>query len=253
MSDFETARAVGARLHLEPGTSPTRRHWLTAGLALLGAAPARAESAAAGEPVRPRTPPPGAVKAVQSLLPAGAVVRSITAIEGTGHQYATVVVYDQNPRPPFIYPRIAVLKDRAVVASFNLGKLDQYGDSFIFVDEWHGKPAPSTDVLLAAFRNSGNGAGSLFVGIARVKDEWRLVLLSRGTQGQLKIRNSGRELEIHMATLATSETIWGRHHYTLETFQFDEARGQYRSGRKTPLPGDRDPQSVVRSPLVLNH
>lgn len=106
--------------------------------------------------------------------------------------------------------------------------------------------------LAAAFRSAGDGSGSLFVMLTRLGSQWRIGLIKRVSQGQLRVAARSWKVELLSAISDTeSECTWCPHKYESETFVLDKAGGFVSSGRRV-LREAMQPQKIAPFPLLTD-
>lgn len=103
---------------------------LAAALALCCNLAAAQSSAPLGARVVPKEPVELGKK-LDLLLPVGSVCRMYVRLEAGGDE---IVVYDASPKAPIYNPHIAVIRRGVLIRDFKLAELDEWSDSYVFVD-----------------------------------------------------------------------------------------------------------------------
>lgn len=189
-------------------------------LALLAclAFPVFAQSSTAGPlgvivspPKRLRVPPD-----IQSAIPSKSIVRLIQPTQLTGDG-EIVVIYDLGDQyEPNSH--IAVIKDHARVVDFSLVKLfgDDIGDTYALFQSAQLSLTPSRNGFIAAFRNIGDGAGTLFVLIIGNGRQFAVAWQKGASQAQLQVRPGGT-FQLWDAD-GDGECVWCPQHYKVTSF-----------------------------------
>lgn len=193
------------------------RAWILAPLAIL-AYPGPAQTSSAGPlgvlvspPKRLQVPPD-----IRSTIPAKSVVRLIQPTQLTGDS-EIIVIYDLgDEHEPNAH--IAVIKDHARVADFSLVKLfgGDIGDTFALFQSAQLSLSPSQNGFIAAFRNIGDGAGTLFVLITENGEKFKVAWQKGATQAQFQVHAGGtfQLWDSH----GDGDCIWCPSHYEVTNF-----------------------------------
>ena len=171
------------------------------------------------------TPPHQVVipKGVRSALPPNALVRLFqpTTLAPDGEH---MIVYE---RVRGFEPdsHLAVLKNRRLVADFSLIKLfekEDIGDTYALFSASQFPTPDAGNAFVAAFRNIGNGAGTLFVLVTNTKGRYRVIWQRRTTQGRLNVQQNG-QIQLWDANVG-DDCTWCPHRYERTTFEWKDKR-----------------------------
>ena len=198
--------------------------------------------------------PPTAVqvsKELRAALPKNATVRLVnsTTLAPGGEQ---VLVYETgNKYEP--HSHIAVVKDGKRVDDFALTKLFQrygIGDTYALFQASEVRTVDDRRAFVAAFRNIGDGSGTLFVVLTERDghyDAWKKAT----TQGRLKILRSG-DVEIWEAGDVPDgeiNCVWCSRYYQVQTLKWQN--GRLTKTRQTITRNTLNPSAVAERPIVI--
>lgn len=191
-------------------------------LLLVWTVPSALGQTAAYGPLGVLISPPQKIQLPAELRPAvprRSVVRLIesTQLSVTGE---TIVVYDNgNQYEPRAH--VAVIKDGKRVADFGLVALfakEQVGESYALFKAAQ-IPTVGAQAFATAFRNIGDGAGTLLVLLTAKDGEYKV--WKRGiTQGQVRVRKGG-SIEVWGAE-GDGNCVWCPQHYKVTTFDWKD-------------------------------
>lgn len=216
--------------------------------ATVGAFAQRPPNTPIGDVIRP-SPPVPIGRTLSNVLPQGSVVRALRSVD-CSETRLNIMAYDHKPSPPEFLPHISVLNGRAVVLTVDLPSMDEYAGTYIYVTDMVVPLADRGLVWFGAYRNAGDGAGSLFVALACVENRWSIAMVRRVSQGQLAVSPDARNLQLWSAiSQDDAECTWCPHRYEMEVLRFDGVSGQYERSESRRLSPKRDPRSVVRVPI----
>ncbi len=183
------------------------------------ACPCLAQSSSAG-PLGVIVSPPKSVQVppdLRSAIPAKSVIRMIQPTQFTSGG-ETFVIYERgNQYEPNTH--IAVIKNQTRVADFNLVKLfakDGVGETYALFQSAQLSLGPSRKGFIAAFRNIGDGAGTLFVLITESAGNFAVSWQEGAAQAQFQVRQGGA-FQLWNANEG-DECIWCPHHYDVTNF-----------------------------------
>jgi hypothetical protein len=185
---------------------------------------------------------------LQSAIPKGAVVRLLepTQLSVAGE---TLAVYDRGSKyEP--NPHVAVIKDGKRVADFSLDALfarEGVGDSYELVKAAQ-IPAANFQAFVAAFRNIGDGAGTLLV-LLTAKDGVYKVWKRGVTEGQIKVLKN-RSIEMWGAE-GDGECVWCPQHYKVTTFAWKD--GTLSEIRHYETKHALSPGPISDNPIAIEH
>jgi len=182
---------------------------------------ASAQQASAG-PLGVLIAPPAEITIPDALhyaLATGAVARLLqpTRLTPEGEE---ILVYDTGNRFES-NSHVAVIESGRRVADFSLTKLfesDHVGETYALFSAAQFPTREKANVFLAAFRNIGNGAGTIFVLIAFKGGSYQVGWQRWAQQAQLRVRRDGR-LELWESS-ADGECTWCPQHYEVSTFEW---------------------------------
>lgn len=161
-------------------------------------------------------------KALRSVLPANATVRlvQLTKMALDGEQ---VVVYDMgNQFEP--HSHVAVVKSGQRTANFALTRLFHrggVGESYELFNASQFLSADNKNVFIAAFRNIGDGSGTLFVLLAERDGRYEVEWKERTHQGRFKVLRSGN-IQVLDGT-GGGLCVWCPQQYDVTTFEWKDA------------------------------
>jgi hypothetical protein len=193
------------------------RAWILALSAIL-ACPGPAQTSSAGplgvlvSPPKRLQPPPD----IRSAIPSKSIVRLIqpTQLKSDGE---IVVIYDlaEQYEPN---AHIAVFKDHIQVADFSLVKLfgKDIGGTYALFQSAQLSLSPSRNGFIAAFRNIGDGAGTLFVLITENGGKYVVAWQKGATQAQFQVHPGGtfQFWDSH----GDGDCVWCPSHYEVTNF-----------------------------------
>lgn len=190
--------------------------------------------------------------AARKLLPARAVVRRTVRIGQSSHDVSGIV-YDLAPGPLGFHPHIAIIERGRLAASFNLEKLDEFGDQSMFLDSRPIETSDGSEGFIAAFQAAADGAGNLFAAVIKPiapVAKWQMAFLKRETQARLTILEDGRVLK-SLSADEQGECTWCSHTYIEEIFTLDPRTARYQRTAKIEKPRKMDPFKVTKLVLAL--
>jgi len=148
---------------------------------------------------------------MRSAIPAKAVVRMIQPTQLT-EGGEIVAIYDVGDEyEPNAH--IAVIKNHTRVADFSLVKLfgEDTGDTYALFQSAQLSLSPSRNGFIAAFRNIGDGAGTLFVLITGNAGRFAVAWQKGASEAQLQVRTGG-VFQLWDADEG-DDCVWCPHHY----------------------------------------
>lgn len=199
------------------------------------------------------TPPPQILvsEQIRSALPKKATVRLLERTErtaGTEH----VIVYELGSKfEPDSH--VAVLKGGQLVSDFGLAKLFTVrgtGGRYALFAATQFRTAENKNAFITAFRNIGNGAGTIFVLLIERNGHYSAWKYG-GFQGRFQVRTDGR-IQVWSAGDVPEGKIdctWCRRRYDVSTFEWKDA-SLAKVGHLTKK-GALDPASIANKPIVL--
>jgi hypothetical protein len=156
------------------------------------------------------------------------------------------IIYDLHPRPPDYNPHIAIYENNQIAADFDLKNIDEYAESYVFVDAKQFITPLQETGIAAAFRNAGDGAGSIFVAIAGLKNKWEITFLKRCTQARLTISHDGDILALlSVYDPEDNDCTWCPHRYQKEVYVYNRKAKKYKLSKRMLQPKRMDPTSVL--------
>jgi hypothetical protein len=194
------------------------RAWSLALLASL-ACPSFAQSSSAG-PLGVLVRPPKSVRVPLDLRPAiptKSVVRLIQATQFTSDGENVVIYETGNEYEPNAH--IAVIKNHTRVADFGLVELfakDGVGESYALFQSAQLPLGPSRKGFVAAFRNTGDGARTLFVLITESGGQFRVSWQKWASEAQFQARGGG-VFRLWDAD-EDDDCVWCPHHYEVTNY-----------------------------------
>lgn len=205
-------------LQISRRMSCMNRAWILALLAF-PACSGFAQSSSAG-PLGVLVSPPKSVQAPSDLrqaILAKSVVRLIqpTQLSSDGENF---VIYDcGNEYEPDAH--IAVIKNHARVADFSLVKLfakDGVGSSYALFQSAQVSLGPNRKGFMAAFRNIGDGAGTLFVLVTESGGHFVVAWQEEASEAQFQVRRGGA-FQLWDANEGDN-CVWCLHHYKVTNY-----------------------------------
>lgn len=183
---------------------------ITVMLLVLAGAVLSDQEAPVGMPINPLQPK-NAPEKIKRLIPKRAALRVFSRIDSQH----SLLVYDAEPGTVEPRPHILILKDHTLDAEFDLEKISEYGENYT--------AAAAAPFMLAehpavavAFRNVGDGSGTIFTIFAKLDRDYERVLVRRVSEGQLRLKSEN--LELWSAAIEDNECTWCPHHYRITTF-----------------------------------
>jgi hypothetical protein len=156
---------------------------------------------------------------LRSALPLHSVVRLVegTQLVADGEQ---MVVYERgNQYEP--HSHIAVVKNGQRIADFSLTSLFEKeggGDTYALVRASQFAASDQRNVSLAAFRNIGDGAGTLFVLVRERDGKYEVGWRKGASQARLKVLRNGK-VQL-WASDEGDDCVWCAHHYEVSTLEW---------------------------------
>jgi hypothetical protein len=181
--------------------------------------PGFAQSSAAG-PMGVLVSPPKRLQVpseIRSAIPTKSVVRLIqpTRLTSDGE---TVVIYDRGSQfEP--HAHIAVIKNHRRVADFSLVKLfakQEVGDTYALFQGAQLNLDVNRMGFIAAFRNIGDGAGTIFVLITGSGEQFAVAWQERASEAQFQVR-PGDAFQLWNADEG-DDCVWCPHHYEVTNY-----------------------------------
>jgi hypothetical protein len=191
---------------------------LTLALSVFLASPVFSQSSTAG-PLGVLISPPKKLQvpsSIRSAIPAKAVVRLIQPTQLTSDG-EIVIIYDLGDEyEPNTH--IAVIKNHSRLADFGLVKLfgEAIGDTYALFQSAQLSLSPSRSGFIAAFRNIGDGAGTLFVLITENGGKYVVAWQKGATQAQFQVHPGGtfQFWDSH----GDGDCVWCPSHYEVTNF-----------------------------------
>ncbi len=187
-------------------------------------------------------------KELRAILPPKATVRLVQPTSmGTGGE--AVVVYDTGSQyEP--HAHVAVVKGGQRVADFSLTKLFQredIGDAYELFAATEFAVADGKNLFMTAFRNIGDGAGTIFLLLAERESHYEIAWMDGTTQGRFKLLRSGTMQVWDSAQ--DGVCVWCPHHYDVHSFE-------WKSGRLAKIghfttEHELDPGPISETPIVI--
>jgi hypothetical protein len=196
------------------------------------------------------TPPEGITipDSLHRALPTGAVARLLqpTQLTPEGEE---ILVYDTGHKfEPNSH--VLVIKRGERVADFSLTKIfekDDVGDTYALFSAAQFLTREKSNAFIAAFRNIGSGAGSIFVLVAFKGGSYQVAWQYLAQQAQLKVRRDGR-LQLWESS-ADGECTWCPQHYEVTSFGWKNGTASKigHSSTKQAL----NPEAISATPIVI--
>ena len=186
-------------------------------------------------------------KQLRSALPAAANVRLLesTKMSADGEQ---VVVYETGGEyEPDSH--LAVVKSGVRIADFRLidvFRKDDVGGSYTLFAASQFLSADNQNVFISAYRNIGNGAGTIFLLVAEHDGKYQLVWKSWMTQARFKVLKNGK-VRVWNSEIGDA-CVWCPHQYDINTLEWKDGR-LVRVSRYTTI-GKLNPD-VSDKPIVI--
>lgn len=186
---------------------------------------------------------------LRSAVPEKSTVRLIESVRlSNGDE--TVIIYDRgNQFEP--HAHIAVAKNGKRVADFSLIKLFQkegVGDTYAFFQAVQFTTPDNRSVFIAAFRNIGDGAGTLFVLLTEKDGQYAVAWRKWASQAQLRVRRGEVQL---WASDEGDDCVWCPHHYEVSNFVWKEGGLSKVSHYETKRP--LSPSQFSEKPIIFEH
>lgn len=186
-------------------------------------------------------------KQLRAILPPKSTARLVqpTSMGAGGEE---VVVYDAGDQyEP--HAHVAVVRDGHRVADFSVTKLfgrRHIGDTYELFAATQLALADGKHLFVAAFRNIGNGAGTIFVLLAERKSHYEIAWMEGTIQGRFKLLRTGA---IQVWNAENYECTWCPHHYDVNSFEWKDGRlakvGHFRTQDQL------DPGPISDRPIVI--
>jgi hypothetical protein len=195
--------------------------------------------------------PPDEIKIPDPLrpaLPEGAVARLLqpTRLAPEGEE---MLVYETGSRfEPNSH--IAAINGGKRVADFSLAKLfekDDVGENDALFATAQIVTREKTNAFIAAFRNIGDGARTLFVIVAHRAGQYEVSWQKWSSKAQLKIMRNGR-LQLWDAS-EDGQCVWCAQHYNVHTFDWRDGHLNERSHSTTRR--ILNPGPIADAPIVI--
>jgi len=187
-------------------------------------------------------------KALRSVLPKNATVRlvQLTKMALDGEQ---VVVYDTgNQFEP--HSHVAVVKSGQRAADFALTRLFHRhggGESYELFNASQFLSADNKNVFIVAFRNIGDGAGTLFVLLTERDGRYEVAWKERTTQGRFKVLRSGK-IQVWDSD-GGGLCVWCVQQYDVTTFEWKDGGLSRINHFKTK--DALDPGPIADTPIAI--
>jgi hypothetical protein len=186
---------------------------------------------------------------LRTVVPKKAVIRLIqtTRLSAEGE---TVVIYDRGDQ---VYPtdaHIAIIKSGKRVADFSIIKVFErqgVGDTYALFQAAKFAIPDTHEAFVAAFRNVGDGAGTLFVVLTESEGQYRVSWRRWASQAQLRVREDGT-YELWDSDQG-DDCVWCAHHYEVSQFKWKEGRLFPLSHYETK--DALDPSQFSERPIVI--
>lgn len=179
---------------------------------------------------------------LQKMIPDGAALRVLLE-----QQTKKVLVYESAPNPPSAEPNAHIVtisdnekKDIAVASLCEFG--EQYTPTAYKLFRLENRQA-----IAIAFRNIGDGSGSLFVILLDAGSGFHLAWASRVSEGQLRLMPS--KFELWAASGSSEGCTWCHHYYDVTIFSTNGDKIVSTAKRRTRA--KLDPVSIVSDPLAV--
>jgi len=160
-------------------------------------------------------------KELRSVLPKNVTIRlvQLTQMALDGEQ---VVVYETgNQFEP--HSHVAVVKSGQRTADFALTRLfqrDGVGESYELFNASQFLSVDNKNVFIAAFRNIGDGAGTLFVLLTERAGRYEVAWREGTNQGRFKVLRSGK-IQVWDAD-GQAQCVWCAQQYNVTTFEWKD-------------------------------
>lgn|GEM_PF-1556977 len=199
--------------------------------------------------------PVGVTDAIRKQLPGSTVVREViqTHLAPSGEQ---VILFDSGDGGDESNPRVSVLSNNAVKATFEIGSLVEYGKYGVYITACEFDLSPTQKALAAAYITSGDGSGSAFVIFAWEDGKYQAVFKRTVGQGRIVFGTSGMKIwEATFGKYASRpdspkfECIWCRHRYKVTAYEWRD--GEYVEGGSKLTTTMFDPGDISGTPFVI--
>lgn len=178
--------------------------------------------------------------AYSHIVPRNAALRLLIPL-GKGD---AMLVYDLHPTSAEPDPHILIVAG-GVNQDTALSAISEYGENYTVV-AFSAFRLSGRRVVALAFRNVGDGSGSIFTIFMNAGQGYQPVLARRVSEGQLRLKPT--HVEIWSAAIGAEECTWCPHYYDVSTFALKGTR-LYELGKRhtrTKI----NPTRVIRTPLI---
>jgi len=191
----------------------------------------------------------------RTLFPDVKDVRAVqqTSLAVSGEQMA---MYDTSADAIAPEPRIAVIANNAVVATFDVSKLVPHGVQAIYRSSCQFQLHAGQRGFVIAYTLSGDGTGSAFVLLAHTSGAYRAVFSRLVCQGRLVFKvgtfelwDCSRDRRPASAESEDFECEWCDHRYLITTYAWRKGGYLKTASRRTKTA--YDPAEITGTPVVI--
>jgi len=199
-------------------------------------------------------PPLATGPEITSQLPEGSLIRGeqVTEIAPSGER---IIMYDaKDDSEP--NPRIAIVVNAAIVKTYEISKLVEYGEGATYATSCEFEIAPGQRALAVAYTLSGDGTGSAFIVLTWWGGEYRVAFHRTVGQGRLVLGSGTLRLwERTFGKYASRpdsdkfECEWCKHKYLITELAWQH--GDYVKTRIKRTPTSYDPAEITGTPILI--
>lgn len=185
-------------------------------------------------------------KELRAILPSKATVRLAqrTSMVAGGEE---VVVYDAGDQFE-VRAHVAVVRDGHRVADFSLTRLFRHRETYELFAATEFAGADRKNLFVTAFRNIGDGSGTIFLLLAARESHYEIAWKDHTTEGRFKLLRTGT---IQVWDAEDYECVWCPHHYDVNSFDWKDGRLAKVSHFRTEQ--ELDPGEISEIPIVIEH
>jgi len=193
--------------------------------------------------------------AFRNQIPDVKTIRDIlhTTLAASGEQ---VVMYDSTTDELAPDPKIAIVSNGAVVATFDVAKLVPHAEQAIYQTSCQIQLHADQSGFVVAYTLSGDGTGSAFILLAHIAGKYRVVFSRLVGQGRLVFQTGTMQLwertfdkSRQSADSPNFECEWCDHRYLVATYRWRD--NQYVKVASNRTKTIFDPAQMTGTPVVI--
>lgn len=220
---------------------------LAGGLLVMVALGASAQSLPVGPMGLIQGPQPAlkSSRSIRAVLPKGTEARMVIHSELTASDMFVLYEFDDWFEPD---PVLIALQKGRTLGRWRLPRLLDTDRDYVFLEGRLFRLTPQQEALAVAFRNIGDGSGTLLFVLSAVHGKYKVLLKESTFQGRLEVDEQGR-IRVWNGELG-EECVWCRHRYEIKGYRWTGTR-LVLSGRKLRTRHSLDPQRLAAKPIVI--